>query len=802
MHRPEVVRFDSEPPRFLRVMTKPDAGDWYVLPPVVLRSAGLPVSLLDGLVVTEIRQPLADLELVHRRLAQLRRRHLPELVTAIRLAGSGGARPLRRFKELVLAGRPIPDALATPALNSLIGEWNALLARWDRLLEGCLGLAAKSEAASTGALASLVDDESVAESIFINSPSALGAIEEAGLSLESHPRRTLVAYLQRFASKVETASFFGPVNFLEVDGDAGGGLVLDRSEPGWKAQRRVSISYWAAQTMALALRSNGCPESHLRLYRRAAPADEDGPRQDDVEAAILAAADGTLSIRGLALRLRLTAQEIVGRGRGLEARGMLRIGLRIPSSAAEPLRCLMEMMEDEDLEAGSRDLLQHFDRWRAAFQQASFDGRRRLLAEGEETFAGRTTSAARRGQGAFYSDRFIYIEEAFGNLPGRVGAGFLARLAGRLGTALDLLASEAVEARLADDTEVLRTIGPAGGPAWSLARQPYRAPAVRLAQVRAERWRRLIPDPSAPVVRLDRAGLSAAGMIRDDLDRWPLFCSPDLMLGGTEAEIAAGNPRYIVLSEAHHIITLLTLLTRQFQDRSGAPYEDVLRSLHQALGSPNLMVPAFDRLTKAVDYTSAGMYLLCLDEVRGEPDATPVPVAELTVEFAGGRSRLRRGDRVYALLPDYGDFPPDPGMLRSLALPGIDKQAFSLGPHTPRVEIEEVIYQRERWDLQHQDLDFASGRPRSSEVLRRVWQFKARQGIPDRVFVRATGEDKPFYVDFASPDLCLLLASHARGASAIAVTEALPRPEDSWLKTSAGRHCSELRLTVVRRSPR
>jgi hypothetical protein len=274
------------------------------------------------------------------------------------------------------------------------------------------------------------------------------------------------------------------------------------------------------------------------------------------------------------------------------------------------------------------------------------------------------------------------------------------------------------------------------------------------------------------------------------------------MLGGGATEIAAGNPPCVVLSEAHHIVILLTLLTRQFQDRMEERFEDVLKSLREALDSGDLTVLAFDRQTKAVDYTPAGMYLLCLDEVRGEPGAMPVAAGDLSVGFEDGRARLHDRDHAYALLPDYGDFPPDPGMLRALALPGIDKEPFSLGRHTPRLEVDGVVYQRERWDFQARDLAFLAGRAAPRELLARLWSFKARQGLPDRVFVRVAGEEKPFYVDFASPELCLLLAGHARAAPSIAVSEALPAPEDSWLATAEGPHCSELRLTVVRRAPR
>lgn len=782
-------------------MTEPEADRWQALPPAILRSAGFPISLLDPLVLPEVRRAFEALDSENLRLTNLRRRILPELVRGIRQAGAGGdARRLRRVKELVRSYRSIEDAhVEAPELISLISSWNASLAHRDGLLDHCVAGARQAEVALTDSLVALARDASVAESIFINSPSALEAIEKARLLPESHARRTLVGYLQRFATKVETASFFGPTNFLAIDADIDGGISLSRSEPGWRATRHVLISYWAAQAVALRLRSNGCAQAHLRLYRGAAPDLRDGSVPQEIERSILAEANGSVSIGRLAVRLQRPPHEIVDRALQLEVRGMLRIGLRIPSSAAEPIATLIEMMEGEDLDDDSQAILRYFEHWRAAFEQAAFAHRRRLLAQAEAYFALKTAGQPRRASGAFYGDRFIYVEEALGNLQGRVSEEFLKRIAAQLGTALDVLASEAVDARIAGYGLVSRALGAVGNRAGDLFRLPYEAPGIALGRARIDKWRRLMPDPAQPVVRLTRRELLNAGLIREDLEHWPLFCAPDLMLGGTEDEIAAGKPTYLVLSETHHIIPLVTLLSRQFRDQSEARFQEVLGFLQDALASPNLMVAAIDRLTKAVDYTSAGMHLLCLDYLCSEPDATPVPVGELTVDFAGGRARLVRGDTVYSLLPDYGDFPPDLGLLRELALPAVNKDAFSLGRHTPRVEIEGVVFQRERWDYRGQDLDLASGRRTPDDVLRQVWDFKSRERIPDRVFVKASGEEKPFYVDFASPDLCLMLTSHARGSPAIGISEALPLPAASWLTTSAGRHCCELRLTVTRR---
>jgi hypothetical protein len=84
----------------------------------------------------------------------------------------------------------------------------------------------------------------------------------------------------------------------------------------------------------------------------------------------------------------------------------------------------------------------------------------------------------------------------------------------------------------------------------------------------------------------------------------------------------------------------------------------------------------------------------------------------------------------------------------------------------------------------------------------RAW--RARLGLPERIFVKLGTETKPCYVDLTSPTYASTLCGMLRSAAiehgphvAVTVSEMLPTPEEAWLPDAAGnRYFSELRLQI------
>ncbi|GAB3938195.1 hypothetical protein GCM10027614_17790 [Micromonospora vulcania] len=124
-------------------------------------------------------------------------------------------------------------------------------------------------------------------------------------------------------------------------------------------------------------------------------------------------------------------------------------------------------------------------------------------------------------------------------------------------------------------------------------------------------------------------------------------------------------------------------------------------------------------------------------------------------------------------------------------------------PHTPRITIDRLVVARETWRMTVGDSGLA-GLKKEADRFLAVRRWRARLGLPERVFVKLGTEVKPCYVDLTGPlyaqSLCAMVDAAARTGPdvPIVVSELLPTPSDSWVTDASGRgYVSELRLQVT-----
>ena len=133
----------------------------------------------------------------------------------------------------------------------------------------------------------------------------------------------------------------------------------------------------------------------------------------------------------------------------------------------------------------------------------------------------------------------------------------------------------------------------------------------------------------------------------------------------------------------------------------------------------------------------------------------------------------------------------------AFALPRIRSMRVNLGPHTPRLSLGGVVFQRETWALDlegRQQLLGAKGDRGRLQAAMAVWE---RLGLPETVFVKMRDERKPILVDVKSPPLIRVLCNLLEQREEALISEMLPGPEDLWLKGPLGRHTSEIRCTYL-----
>jgi len=118
--------------------------------------------------------------------------------------------------------------------------------------------------------------------------------------------------------------------------------------------------------------------------------------------------------------------------------------------------------------------------------------------------------------------------------------------------------------------------------------------------------------------------------------------------------------------------------------------------------------------------------------------------------------------------------------------------------HTPRIEIGEVVYQRERWRLGPENLPAHDPHADEFEIFRTLRRLRRTHGLPRFSFIRLESEKKPIFLDLDNFFLCELLYTVLPLNRHVIFTEMLPGPEELWLRDEAGRYCAELRGTAFR----
>lgn len=771
---------------------------------IFLRSAGFPQDLLLSLHSPSLAE-LADQVATHVAVMQQltgpllgaiaeRRRNAdePALVNRLRRA----ERAVRRL-AVVADPSALPMDTMTP--------WNRLAVSLARTMSQGRESWPEEEERLNIQLRQVVADSGFLEAVFANSPSAydgMGHLLRGGnRKKERYAARVAVKYLASFTGKCETGGIHGPINFIRsVEGLDGVELVS--SGDGRSATRRVFLTQWMLQALLTkSIGSEGTP-LFLRMYRRAdIEATSEGAGLHGDLKRLWLKGSGT-PVSDVFTELGIEVDAGVGLIRELIARGLITLGLRLPAYSLDPLDGVFQIVSREETETYLREAwgdIDWFDTWtRTMEEDVPLVERVTHLESAERRFESRTQLAPRRGESKFGADRFIYWEESSGNIRGEIGESWLRKVVDALSLSLDILASEAVRARLRAHVRLNEALPRTGRlPAESLSR--LEAPDYGTSETQ---WHNAIPDPSVSVVQLDEAACRSAGLLTPDSAAWPLFCAPDVMFAADGMGALSQGDYLLVLSEVHHILPSLSLPMRSLNPFDGGAASRTVERLQQLVAPFVPAMYAEERTDKGMDLTPNGCVVVCLDWLRNEGGAlASVPLSDL--EFGrgpGGRPTafLTGTDTPLAFIPQYPDVEPSGGVLRHLALPALDKRPVVMGSHTPRIMIDGVVFQRERWDLGGDDLAGLPKAAKGFDDLVAVTRWRHERRIPREVFVHIPGQDKPMLTHFDAPFLLDVLLRESAKIGNLALTEALPASDKLWLRHATGRVPCEFRFACFR----
>ncbi|GIG90510.1 hypothetical protein [Plantactinospora endophytica] len=784
---------------------------WQLFPVGLLRSAGLPFEWLDDLGRPELDSRADAAAASAAELGRVRTEVIAGLKRAQAECGPEQRPALNRTLKAVIHYRPAPAV--PPVAAPVTQRWQTAVAAHHAAEAALTASLATALATERELLRKRAYDEAFLEGVLMSSPHAhdelVRSVERGRMS--TRIETTAYRYLQRFCAKAETTGHVGPLSLVRV-GDAyptpaGSGVRAVYRDPvlgelaywclgdGRRGRRRTSISFWAAEALAEAVLSDSVLGIRLRRPRRVIGVGYAG--LSPAERAVLDRADGSRTLAGIAAEPGLG--ETVEIATALAGRGLLRLDRHFRDHTADPGADLRGLLAGTDAPATAEvaALLDDITR----FADLRYPRRPAALSALADRFTTLTGRAAWRGGGRISADRAILYEDALDNVRGlRIGGAGAGRLADRLGTVLDLLASLAIDERVAGQRELdqlLRGRGCADLPATEVRRWSPSLPAGA-----TELLARLV-DPAVATVRLTRADLAAGGLIRPDLDRWPLFGAADLMLVGEPGAGPQtvggrgpddGGEPLVVLSELHHIWPLLARPVRGLYPDEQLGVPQLGRLLAEQLAPAQPTVQEIRRAQKGTDNSPAGHRLLCLDTTSPEPGA--VSVDDLRVRrwangFIGLHDPHTRRD--LWLLPEYDDTDVPVGGLVHCTTPALELPRISVGEHTPRIVVDGVVLQRRRWDPRPTDVPTFGGPEPTARDWRRLHDWRRRLGLPRHAFYLADAEAKPMFLDFGSVLSVRSFVRTVGTATAITLTEMLPEPPRLWLGTPDGTLTSELR---------
>ncbi|HEX7734153.1 MAG TPA: lantibiotic dehydratase [Ktedonobacteraceae bacterium] len=810
---------------------------WTLAPDFILRSTGFPLSWIEPLRFTGTVEAIHRLLAEEQTLARLRT-DSQEKPQADWIHDRDAALRWKKLKKSLARGNAIPEEeirwvqhLEGPAAE--LTQLNTMLERCLQLEQAARQTFEAEMEEKRRVLREIVADPRFQEAIFLSSPHMFfqGLLpyirtEQKKRNTESKRlERQLIAYLQRLVGKNETTSFFGPINYGSFDREISEeGAEQDKclsvryTYQSALQHRETFMAYWAVQALADAFTAQPAVYPYLTPIRsflfqlldsQQVQSGLSQKRQTlaPIEYQVLLLADGRHTIAQLEQEMQREREELRTILQRLADQQLLRLAWEVPVTETRCLEWLVmateevreETPEIERWQQGLRRLRQIKD----TFSPAALEEKAGLLHEAEEVFQELTGQEAARRGGQMYADRLLFYEECKGHLADlrlepQAQKDWEKRLAGILHmSALHSLEMKKQQRRFALD--VYRELyGDSERPV------PYlRFLADVMHHANRERWQQefaQIQSAIASAVTRQIQALALAGqgkqvtLTSEDLIGLcaspelagddPLFCSPDLMFVPATGQLVVG--------EVHDTVMLWSWAL-SFHSQAERVQQSMWHLLEETVDCQTINILSSKRLKIApFEYPGASVQVKARSvsqrhEKRAAADLSVRPGAgRLELLLAGNEepAQVYNGE-LHTMTHDW------------FALPGVTTFRIHTGQHTPRVVIEDVIYQREQWHLTRADLLQPKYTGTSFELFYDLLKMQQAWEMPDYIFVRISGEPKPLMIDFHNFFLLEMWEAFLKEGRTMVVSEMVPAPNQLWLTDREGQtYAAEFRTSA------
>jgi hypothetical protein len=800
---------------------------WRIVYRFLIRSAGFPFEIMDfgseqvGAALTQ----RAELRAAAAALRAQWPEHFGAAVRRLERKGADRAtfKVLYRARREVSRYRPLPPEAAAHLDAEWVRDWHHCLARLDTAERGLDQAVRAATEYSRGRLRSLLAERRFMAALIGSNPELADRLRR---SLSSDPagrrsatrqdERVVYAYAQRFATKNETASFFGPIDYGTFDRQTVDGVdtatrdtVQVRYAPEAIQRRWVRLSHWAVQALADRIAEDPEIAQHLPLRLREgctvldertlliAPTGRRVPLRPGHAAALTLVMTGPITMAELMRRL---AEPAIAQD--LRARRMVTCRPLVPTALDDPATWLLGMLAGlrhagVTAAAPWHDLLRALIDRAFAMSWCADAQRPTRLTELETVFSAATGHPARRGSGEHYADRLLVTEDCRGGVIACVVPARQAQvLARRLAPTLLLCASYSVlvQAAVLARAHLLYHRLARQGPVSYLRLVAELDRTTSMAEVSTD------PALTGWMDRFDQLVRSATSQHTARIDpgalgrllREPpagLVVSPDIFVCSDPSGMSLEHAE-VVVGEIHHGAQVWSHLSVFDPDlaRTG-------RDVAAVTGTGDELAALVCRRTqgKAFERELPGPAVPFRATATAGHSRVLAPESLLVREKAGALQLAAPDGTVVTLRPRHPRSPSNwlfgpPPVVAPVPLRGAAR--------VPRVLIGDVVAWRRTWRMDGEQVGELTTPRHPAGLVRAVADLREHLDLPRLVFIRTPLARKPVFADLQCPTSLRHLAHYLRNSPSAELTEMLPEPRHWWLRPAGHRVSCEWRLTL------
>lgn len=671
-------------------------------------------------------------------------------------------------------------------------------------------------------------DPYIAEAVYVSNPDVFNISYPKFIAYRDFDKRPskirtlemrFYSYLQRFCSKNDTASFFGPMNYAKWDKEQLANVKLE-STVGKYSDRIVHYSFWMVKELAKRIAEEAdfrpyltpklhpmCKYDHDKVSFIHIKKELHLP--ETFRKILQAIVTDSHTLYELSHQLNLKMPTLNHYLKQLEQKKMIILDIEIPSTIFDPFTYLYSWVQNLppiDLKNEWLNILEQFVKYKEEVLTKDLAYRQKVTAQMETLFEQVTHLPARRNQGQMYADRTLYYEECKGTINEMsFGKHFHEDFMKRIKPIFDISAAYGDVLRNYYQTIARRLFKKIQGQRSQI---PYcefiyqsqallEAEDIDLSFSPLEHFHQQLEQ--LVHIRQDNgvAKLSESDVRLFDRFRNYAEChtSPDIMFSAKSIEALAKGDYKIVLGEVHQFIAMWgsQLL---FDPEREKVNEEINQMLEKLPMYRQLSVILNTRRHKGLIHESFPGTIIQLFGAPSERANHVVEIRDLYVTEEGDELSLvdTNGNQHY--LYNSGD---ENIHLWAFAPSRVSSPAIQFTGHTPRIEINDVIFQRERWDIGAEELLTICNQEDPFLIYVEMQRLKQKFQLPRYLFFKVKSEKKPYYFDFENFFSVEMLHSLLKKNKEVSFIEMEPSPENLWLKDDNGKYCFEMRGTVFQK---